>query len=98
MPKEQDTLPDPDPSIFYDNQRDYFAHPLNCYGRCQYLYNGGANNGSCPPAIAVETAYLLTQPFSYLSTYAVSVLGLTLGPLVTTAALLVPLITAVLYP
>jgi hypothetical protein len=78
----------PDPNIFDPSQRDYYAHPLNAYGRCAYLHSGGV----CPPPVAIQTAFLLQQPYAYLSTYAVNVVGITIPPLISTVPLLVPLI------
>jgi hypothetical protein len=78
----------PDPNVFDSSQRDYYAHPLNSYGRCAYLQAGG----QCPPPVGIQSAFLLQQSYEYLSGYAVNVVGINIPPLVTTVPLLVPLI------
>jgi hypothetical protein len=85
----------PDPTIFdpVAYGRDFYAHPMSAYGRCSFMYNNGnSSNSNCPPNHGLQTAFLLTLPYSYLSDYAVNVVGIVIPPTALTVQALVPLI------
>lgn len=74
-----------------DMGQDAYGHPTNRSGRCQQLNT----TGQCPTA-AQQTTYLLGLPNNIVVLTAQG-LGITI-PLISTNAVLVPLIIALQFP
>lgn len=82
----------PDTNYTYDNGCDYYGHPVNGHGHCQFQIES-----TCPPTTELESAFLFSRDNTWLCLYAVNMLGMVL-PDPSTNDALVPLAIAILYP